>query len=87
MLETLTVLAVLGYGADSRLADAYAWLLEKQDAQGRWKLENALTSKMWVNIERRGQPSKWITLRALRAIKLAGSASDPITGNRAESTG
>ncbi len=87
ILETLTVLAALGYGADSRLAAAYAWLLDKQDVQGRWKLENALTGKMWVNIERRGKPSKWITLRALRVLKLAGSASDPIAGNHAESTG
>lgn len=39
------------------------------DAQGRWKLEHAFTGKVWADIERRGQPSKWITLRALRVIK------------------
>lgn len=69
VLETLSVLVTLGYGHDPRLADTYQWLLHKQDAQGRWKLENALTGKMWVDIERRGKPSKWITLRALRVVK------------------
>jgi hypothetical protein len=69
VLEALTVLAALGYGRDPRLAAAYRWLADKQDAQGRWKLENTLNGKMWSDIERKGQPSKWVTLRALRAIK------------------
>ncbi|MBP1464149.1 hypothetical protein EYB53_000370 [Candidatus Chloroploca sp. M-50] len=69
ILETLTVLVTLGYGHDPRLAEAYQWLLDKQDAQGRWKLENALTGKMWIDLERRGKPSKWVTLRALRVVK------------------
>jgi hypothetical protein len=69
ILETLTVLVTLGYGHDPRLVDAYQWLLHKQDAQGRWKLENALTGKMWIDLECRGKPSKWVTLRALRVVK------------------
>lgn len=70
VLETLSVLAALGYAADPRLAQAYQWLLGKQDAHGRWKLENSLNGKMWIDIEKRGQPSKWVTLRALRVIKV-----------------
>jgi hypothetical protein len=69
LLETLAALVDLGYGRDPRLAETYAWLLSKQDAQGRWKLENSLNGKMWADIEKRGKPSKWITLRALRVIK------------------
>ncbi|NTU78441.1 MAG: hypothetical protein HGA45_03415 [Chloroflexales bacterium] len=69
LLETLAVLVALGYGPDSRLAATYRWLLDKQDAEGRWKLENTLNGKMWSDIERKGQPSKWVTLRALRVIK------------------
>jgi hypothetical protein len=69
VLETLTVLLALGYGGDSRVTDAYHWLLSKQNAEGRWKLENSLNGKMWIDIEKRGKPSKWITLRALRVIK------------------
>ncbi|MFN8475275.1 MAG: nitrogen fixation protein NifH [Anaerolineae bacterium] len=69
VLETLGVLGSLGYGGDPRLDEAYRWLLGKQDAQGRWKLENSLNGKMWVDIEKKGKPSKWITLRALRVVK------------------
>ncbi|MEI8305707.1 MAG: hypothetical protein WCF99_01460 [Chloroflexales bacterium] len=75
VLETLTVLVALGYGRDPRLAEAYQWLVGKQDAQGRWKLEHALTGKMWVDIERKGKPSKWITVRALRLIKAREAAA------------
>jgi hypothetical protein len=59
----------LGYGDDPRLANALQLVLIKQDAQGRWKLENALSGKMWANIEQKGRPSKWVTLRALRVLK------------------
>ncbi|MCB0058937.1 MAG: hypothetical protein KDE45_17995, partial [Caldilineaceae bacterium] len=51
VLETAAVLAELGYGGDSRLAPAIALILGKQDAHGRWKLENALNRKMWIDIE------------------------------------
>jgi hypothetical protein len=69
LLETLAVLVALGYGDDPRLAEVYDWLLSKQDAQGRWKLENSLNGKMWIDIEQKGAPSKWITLRVLRVLK------------------
>jgi hypothetical protein len=69
VLETLAVLVALGYGRDPRLVDAAHWLLNKQDAQGRWTLEHGLNGKMWVDIEQQGKPSKWITLRALRVVK------------------
>jgi hypothetical protein len=69
VLETLDVLVTLGYGGDARLKEAYHWLLSKQNAEGRWKLENTLNGKMWIDIEKRGKPSKWITLRALRVIR------------------
>jgi hypothetical protein len=69
VLETLAVLVALRHGTDPRLEDAWQWLLGKQDAQGRWRLENTLNAKMWIDIEERGKPSKWITLRVLRALK------------------
>jgi hypothetical protein len=45
------------------------FILSKQGAQGRWKLENSLQGKMWADIEQKGKPSKWVTLRALRVLK------------------
>jgi hypothetical protein len=72
VLENTGVLVDLGYGGDPRLANAIRLILDKQDALGRWKLENSLSGKMWLDIEKLGQPSKWITLRALRVLKRAG---------------
>ena len=69
VLEVVDVLAQAGYGRDPRLAGAVEWVLSRQDDQGRWKLGNSLNSKMWQNIEQRGKPSKWVTLRALRMLK------------------
>ena len=69
VLETTAVLAELGYGDGPRLSSALQFILSKQDAQGRWKLENALSGKMWADIEEKSKPSKWVTLRALRVLK------------------
>ena len=68
ILETMSVLASLGYGDDARLNNARQFILGKRDYQGRWLMEKTLNGKMWVNIEEKGLPSKWITLRALRAL-------------------
>jgi hypothetical protein len=51
------------------LRPALEWLLAKQDAHGRWKNRYAYNGKLWADIERQGQPSKWVTLRALRVLK------------------
>ncbi|MDH4136158.1 MAG: nitrogen fixation protein NifH, partial [Anaerolineae bacterium] len=69
VLETTAVLVELGYANDPRLANALQLILSKQDTQGRWKLENTLNGKMWADIEQKGKPSKWVTLRALRILK------------------
>jgi hypothetical protein len=74
VLETTEVLVDLGYGHDPRLARAFEFILGKRDSEGRWKLENSLNGKMWVDIEVKGRPSKWVTLRALRVLKRAGQA-------------
>ena len=71
VLQNLEVLAALGHSKDPRLAQALALVESKQDSQGRWRMEYTYNGKMWVDIERNGQPSKWITLRALRLVKAA----------------
>lgn len=65
------MLVELGYGDDLRLSNALQFILSKQDRQGRWRLENTLngTLRVWIDIEQKGKPSKWITLRALRVLK------------------
>jgi hypothetical protein len=69
VLQNLEVLTALGYGGDPRLAKALDLVLSKQDAQGRWKMEYTYNGKMWMDVEEKGQPSKWVTLRALRVLK------------------
>jgi len=69
VLQNLEVLTTLGYGRNPRLANALDLLLSKSDDQGRWKMEYSYNGKTWVNIEEKGQPSKWVTLRALRVLK------------------
>ncbi len=72
VLQNLEVLVELGRGGDGRLKGALEWLLAKQDAQGYWKNEYAYSGKLWADIERQGQRSKWVTWRALRVLKVTG---------------
>jgi hypothetical protein len=69
VLQNLEVLVELGYGTDSRLAPAIEWLRSKQDDRGRWRNEYAYNGKTWVDIEKQGLPSKWVTLRACRVLR------------------
>jgi hypothetical protein len=69
VLQTLEVLGELGYGGDGRLAAALHWVEAGQNAQGRWVNRSAYNGKTWVDFERQGQPSKWVTLRACTALR------------------
>ena len=71
ILQIVEGLAALGYGADPRLANALALVCSKQDAQGRWLLEFDYAGKTWIDAGPKKQPNKWVTLRALRALKAA----------------
>jgi hypothetical protein len=68
-LHNLETLAELGVARDRRLRPAITWLLGKQDDQGRWKNQYAYNGKTWIDIERQGEPSKWVTLRACTVLK------------------
>jgi hypothetical protein len=69
VLQNLTALAALGCAADERVAAGKAYILSKQDVQGRWKMEYTYNGKTWVDVEQKGEPSKWITFRALSFLK------------------
>jgi hypothetical protein len=72
VLLNLEALTEAGIVDDPRLADAVALLLGKQDATGRWKLEYSYHGKLWQDVEQKGKPSKWVTLRALRVLTRQG---------------
>lgn len=67
-LEILGILAKWGY-KDERMREAVDLVVSKQNTMGRWKLESTFNGKTQVDIESQGQPSKWITLKALTALK------------------
>lgn len=69
--QELEVLTELGYARDPRLQGAIDWLLSLQDRSGRWPNRYAYNGKTWVDFERQGAPSKWVTLRACRILKAA----------------
>ncbi len=71
ILQIVEALAALGRLNDPRLANALALIRSKQDAQGRWLQEYDYTDKTWINFGAKKQPNKWVTLRALRALKAA----------------
>ena len=74
LLEALGVLARLGYGDDERFQTLLPLVLAKQDELGRWPLEHDgnWRGQGLVAVEQMGQPSKWVTLNALRVLKTTG---------------
>ncbi len=65
VLDTLTRLGV----RDERMQGAVDLVREAQGPDGRWLLKNSFNGKMWCDIEVKGRPSRWITLRALRVLR------------------
>ena len=69
LLQVAEALVAVGCGNDSRLATTLELIRSKQDGQGRWRLEHDYADKTWGNYGVKGQPNKWVTLRALRVLK------------------
>jgi hypothetical protein len=72
VLQIAEALSEAGFGADPRLKATHDLLLSKRDPAGRWRMEYSYAGKTWSDVEERGQPSKWVTLRALRVLKAGG---------------
>jgi hypothetical protein len=69
VLEILDILTALGV-ADSRMDEALELVISKQNEAGRWVLENTYNSdRLLIPMGQKGEPSKWLTLRALRILK------------------
>ncbi|MCP4540232.1 MAG: nitrogen fixation protein NifH [Chloroflexi bacterium] len=72
VLLNLEALVEAGCGGDPRLDEAIDLVLSKRDEQGRWKMEYSYNGKMWSDVEKKGEPSKWVTLRVIRMLKQIG---------------
>ena len=57
---------------DERMTEALHILESKRDDEGRWPLDHAYHDRLLVDFgEAEGDPSRWITLRALRVLRWA----------------
>jgi hypothetical protein len=69
VLQILEALVDLDLAGDKRLKNLADLVTEKAGDDGRWKMEYTYNGKTSAIIEEKKQPSKWVTLRALRALK------------------
>jgi hypothetical protein len=56
-------------GRDERLEDGIALLKKKRSPDGRWTVAQGMSGKVHFNMEPAGKPSRWNTLRGLRALR------------------
>lgn len=77
VLQVMEAVCEAGRGGDRRLDAATSWLLAQQDGGGRWKNRYRYQGKMHIDIDQAGAPSRWVTLRACRVLKMIASASAP----------
>jgi hypothetical protein len=73
LLRTLLFLTRMGI-RDERMREAVDCLARKQTKAGQWKQQHTYAKTRWtgflpVPVAERGQPSKWVTLRALTVLK------------------
>ena len=71
LLQLVEAMVGLGYGQDPRLANALQIIRDKQDSNGRWLLEYDYQGKIKADFGKKKEANKWVTLRALRALKMA----------------
>ena len=70
LISTLDALARLGYSPNhSRIAPAIDCLLSRQGTDGTWHLDQ-VPRRPPFDVGEPGEPNKWLTLDALRALKL-----------------
>jgi hypothetical protein len=68
VLEATWALAVSGETRRPEYDAALGAIESAADAQMRWTMRNTLNGKMLADVEKKGEPSKWLTLRALQVL-------------------
>jgi hypothetical protein len=78
VLRGLDYLRAAGVAPDERTAEAIEVVASKRDAAGRWPLEIQHDDDLQFEMgEAKDQPSRWITLRALRVLRWASGSDLP----------
>lgn len=75
VLQVMEAVAEAGAADDRRLQGAVDWLLAQQDRDGRWANRYTYRGKMHLDIDSGDQPSRWVTLRACRVLKMRAAAA------------
>ena len=68
-LEALAALAGVGEPRRAEYDLALDVVRAAGDPEWRWKLRNSFNGKMLADVEAKGEPSKWLTLRALQVLE------------------
>jgi hypothetical protein len=71
VLRALDHLRLAGIRPDERTAEAMALVESKRDADGVWPLEHWHEDNVVIPMEELAEPSRWVTLRALRVLRWA----------------
>jgi len=69
ILETMLGLKDAGVKPDARIEKALAVVEAKRLPDGRWKMARSLNGKLIADVEEKGKPSKWVTVRALEVLE------------------
>lgn len=70
-LEALVALMRVGEPPRAEYEDAIQLLRASAAKDMRWTLKNTFNGKMYADIEAKGEPSRWLTLRALQVLAWA----------------
>ncbi len=74
LLRGLDHFQAVGSGWDPRYGDALEVLGERRRKNGTWPAQNKHAGRVWFEMEKGGQPSRWNTLRARRVLRWAEAA-------------
>lgn len=70
VLRALDYFRAAGAEPDPRMNEAVLRIKDKRQAEGRWLLENCYSEALALPLnESIGEPSRWITLRAMRVLR------------------
>ena len=73
VVEAMLALAAVGTPMSDELVQPRQVIRDKRTADGVWNLDRTYNGKMWADVEVKGRPSKWITLRALIVLDHFGT--------------
>ena len=68
VMRVLDYFQLAGIDTDPRMQDAMELVYKQRTEEGLWKLPAGYGGKVFFEMEKAGQPSRWNTLRALRVL-------------------